>query len=272
MVAIDLFATDTTDFADYVLPAASFLEYDDLVASYFHHTLSAQVRAVPPVGESLPNPEIFRRLARAMGYEDAELYESDADVLAGVLHRSGVGLTFAELAACGTVELTSEPRIQFEDLRFPTPSGKVELASDRAERDGLPRHPLPLADAPPVGGRLRLLTPASPWLLNDSFANDTKVARKLGAASIALHPDDAATRGLAPGDRVVVANEVGALELLVEISDALPKGVAYSPKGRWPKQEPGGANVNVLNPGEAADMGASTSVHGVEVTVGLQRY
>ena len=64
-VAIDLFPTDTTDFADYVLPAASFLEFDDLVASYFHLTLSTQVRAAEPMGEALPNMEIFRRLARA---------------------------------------------------------------------------------------------------------------------------------------------------------------------------------------------------------------
>ena len=266
-IAIDLFETDTTDFADYVLPAASFLESDDLVASYFHHTLSAQVRAIAPLGDSLPNAEIFRRLARAMGYEDDELYETDEKVLAGVLERSGLGVGFAELAAVGTTAVAAEPRVQFDGLRFKTPSGKIELASERAERDGLPRHPLPLADARPSDGRLRLLTPASPWLMNDSFANDAKIARRLGAASIGLHPEDAADRGLAHGDRVVAANDVGRLELVVEITDAVPRGVVYSPKGRWPKREPGGANVNALNPGEASDMGASTSVHCVEVTL-----
>ena len=65
----------------------------------------------------------------------------------------------------------------------------------------------------------------------------------------------------------MVANETGRLQLVVTLSDAVPRGVAYSPKGRWPKREPAGANVNVLNPGERADMGESTSVHGVEVTV-----
>ena len=66
-VAVDLFATDTTDLADVVLPAASFLECDDIVASYFNLSLSAQVAATAPMGESLPNSEIFRRLAAAMG-------------------------------------------------------------------------------------------------------------------------------------------------------------------------------------------------------------
>jgi anaerobic selenocysteine-containing dehydrogenase len=61
-VALDIFPTDTTALADYVLPAASFLEFDDLIASYFHLTLSAQVKVMEPLGEALPNLEIFRRL------------------------------------------------------------------------------------------------------------------------------------------------------------------------------------------------------------------
>ena len=69
------------------------------------------------------------------------------------------------------------------------------------------------------------------------------------------------------GDEALISNNIGSLPLAVTISDALPRGVAYSPKGRWPKREPGHANVNTLNPGDRADMGASTAVHGVEVTV-----
>ena len=266
-VAVDLFATDTTDFADYVLPAASFLECDDLVVSYFQQTISAQVRAVAPLGESLPNSEIFRRLARAMGYAEPELYESDESVIATLLERSRIAVDFASLASHGTLAIGEEPLVQFADLHFPTPSGKIELVSQRAEADGHPRAPLPLADQRPAAGRLRLLTPASPWLLNDSFANDRKIARRIGPATIALHPDDAAERGLSEGDEALISNNIGSLPLAVTISDALPRGVAYSPKGRWPKREPGHANVNTLNPGDRADMGASTAVHGVEVTV-----
>ena len=266
-VAVDLFPTDTTDFADYVLPAASFLEFDDLVVSYFNLTLSAQVGVVEPLGEALPNMEIFRRLAGAMGYAEPELFESDAELLATVLERSGIGESFESLAVKGTVPIADEPVVQFAGRRFPTPSGRVELASAGAAADGLPRVPLPLVDSRPKGRRLRLLSPASPWLLNDSFANDAKIARRLGPATVAVHPDDAAERGLREGDEVDVANETGSLRLVVTLSDAVPAGVVYSPKGRWPKREPARQNVNALNPGERSDMGDSTSVHGVEVTV-----
>jgi anaerobic selenocysteine-containing dehydrogenase len=88
-VVLDLFPTDTTDFADVVLPAASFLEFDALVAGYFHLTLAAQVKAMEPLGEALPNQEIFRRLARAMGYTEPELYESDKEIIATVLRKTG---------------------------------------------------------------------------------------------------------------------------------------------------------------------------------------
>jgi anaerobic selenocysteine-containing dehydrogenase len=266
-VAIDLFPTDSTDFADYVLPAASFLEFDDLVASYFDLTLSAQVKAAEPMGEALPNMEIFRRLASAMGYQEPELYETDGQLIETLLQRSGASVDFAALAAKGTVAISSEPVIQFADLRFPTPSGHVELASSRAEAEGLPRLPIPHVDPRPARGRLRLLTPASPWLLNDSFANDAKIAGRVGPATVTLHPADAVERGLGDGDEADVENETGCLRLLVAVSDAVPRGVAFSPKGRWPKREPARANVNALNPGEKADMGESTSVHGVEVTV-----
>ena len=266
-VAIDLFATDTSDLADGVLPAASFLESDDLVASYFHLSLSAQVKAIEPLGQSLPNTEIFRRLAAALGFGDDALHEPDEQIIAEVLRRAGLGIDFASLARQGTIWVHPQPRVQFSVLRFPTPSGKVELASARAEADGHPRTAQPHADPRPAGGRLRLLTPASPWLLNHSFANEPRLARRLGPLAIALHPADAAERGLAAGDRVLARSPAGELELTAALSEDLPRGVAFSPKGRWPKLEGGRANVNALNPGTASDMGASTTVHGVEITL-----
>jgi anaerobic selenocysteine-containing dehydrogenase len=264
-VVVELFATDTTDYADIVLPAASFLEADDIVASYFHLSLSAQVKATEPLGASLPNSEIFRRLAAAMGFSEPQLFESDADAIARLLAPTGV--RFEELAARGTVWLDEEPVVQFADRRFPTPSGRIEIASDAAVADGLPRVPEPHADVRPEHGRLRLLSPASPWILNDTFANDAKLTRRIGAAEVAMHPADAAERGLTAGALARLESSAGSLTLTVAVSDELPRGVIYSPKGRWPKREPGRANVNVLNPGQVSDMGRSTSVHGVEVTV-----
>lgn len=162
---------------------------------------------------------------------------------------------------------SAEPRLQFAGLVFPTPSGRIEIASEAAELDGLPRVPLPLADPPPQPGKLRLLSPATEWTLNDSYGNDPMIRTRLGAMTITLNPIDAADLCLRSGELALVESETGRLVVPVEVSDDVPSSVAVVPKGRWPKLEPSGANVNVLNPGHKADMGESSSVHGIEVTV-----
>ncbi len=266
-VVADLFLTDTADYADFVLPAASFLEFDDLVAGYFYLTLSAQVKAMEPIGQALPNQEIFRRLARAMGYTEPELYESDADILEFLMQKADLGETFGSLAAKGTIPVPAEPCIQFANHVFNTPSGRIELASSAAEQSGYPRIPLPLADDKAKDGLLRLLSPASAWTSNSAFGNVSKIRMHAENAIILMHPDDAADRALNTGDQVRVANQTGQLVVNLAISDSLPRGVVLMPKGRWPKYEPSRANINVLNPGIKSDMGENSAVHGIEVEV-----
>jgi anaerobic selenocysteine-containing dehydrogenase len=103
--------------------------------------------------------------------------------------------------------------------------------------------------------------------MNTSFGNVRKIERRLGAATIALHPEDAAARRLNPGERVRVHNDCGELELRVLVSADLPRGVALAHKGRWLATDAAHANVNVLNQGRKSDMGESTAVHSVEVNV-----
>ena len=270
-VVVDLFQTDTADFADYVLPAASFLEFDDLVSGYFNLTLSAQAKAMEPMGEALPNQEIFRRLSAAMGFNDPELYEDDRAIIDRLLAGTPFKGGFDALKKVGTATIFPEPVLHFADLKFPTPSGRIEIASDRAVADGLPRTPLPIADARPADGRLRLLSPASPWIMNSSYGNDPGIVAKAGHEAVTLHPDDAESRGLKDGDSAVVESDIGRLILPIHVAAIVPKGTALAAKSRWPKMEAAGpngrSNINALHKGRKCDMGQSTSVHGVEVTV-----
>jgi anaerobic selenocysteine-containing dehydrogenase len=264
-VVIDLFQTDTADYADIVLPAASFLEFDDLVTPYFHLLLSAQVKIEDPPGEALPNTEIFRRLSRAMKFDEEELFESDREMIDTVLSRTGLGISFDELARKGTHDPFSEPVIPFADGKFPTPSGCVEIASERAEADGHPRLPQPFVDDRPTDGQLRLLSPASEWLMNDSYGNDENVRRKIGAPRVYVNAADAKSLGLRDGHAATLFNDTGRIELQVVVSDRVAPGVALAHKGRWPKLDSVGTNVNILNSGQRSDMGESSSVHGTLV-------
>lgn len=265
-VAIDLFPTDTVDHADIILPAASFMEFDDLVLSYFDLTVSVQAAAMPPIGGSLPNQEIFRRLAAAMGYNEPELFEADAAILDHLVKPLGLP-DFAALKKAGTVQRWSEPVLQFPNLVFPTPSDKIEIASEAAAEAGLPLVPHAEVDAHPVNRHLRLLSPASKWLMNSSYHNDPKIAAKLGPEHVVLHPDDAAKRGIVNGSIVRVSNATDSIDMIADVVDIIPRGVALAAKSRWPKLVPGGKTINALNPGTKTDMAESSSVHGIEVEI-----
>jgi anaerobic selenocysteine-containing dehydrogenase len=266
-VVVDCFPTDTTDFADVILPAASFLEFDDLTFSYFHLIVGAQSRVRAPMGESLPNQEIFRRLGRAMNFEEQDFRASDEDLLEAALKQMGAGFGFEELRRRGFWPLGDEPIQFWADGKFPTPSGRIEIASSSAEEQGLSRLPQPSVDPMPSNSRLRLLTPSSDLRLNASFGNDAKLRKQAGEASVILNPEDASRLGLASGDRARLANEAGGIELAVRVEEIAPVGVAVSYKGRWPKIEAGRSNVNVVNPGDKADMAESSAVHSIEVEV-----
>lgn len=270
-VTIDLFQTDTADFADFVLPAASFLEFDDIVMSYFNYSVSAQVKAFEPPGEALPNQEIFRRLSQAMGLDDAPLLERDETIIAAVLEQAGVGMGFAELSELGTIHVPAEPIVQFADRKFPTPSGKIQIAHDAFVEAGLPRAPFPSAEPRPEASGLRLLSPASDWLMNSSYGNDPKILRRLGDREAFLNPDEAAERGLRDGDRVELANATGSLCATLGVSESVPGGVLLLHKGRWPKARTSPVNVNVLNPGKKSDLAGSCAVHSIDVSIHLAR-
>ncbi len=262
-VCVDLFTTDTTDYADWILPAASFLEFDDLVLPYFNLTVSAQVKATEPPGQALPNMEIFRRLAGAMQLDAAALYEPDAALLDRLVKATGVAADFAELVEKGTQDYRPDIVTAFAGGQFPTPSGKVEIASAQAQAAGAPRIPFAHADPITAGGRLRVLSPASPWTMNSAYGNDPAIRKKLGQAIVSVHPDDAAARGLADGDAVLLRNAEGEIPMRLKLDATLPRGVALAPKGRWPRFS-SGANINALYDGAHADFGESSCVHGIE--------
>ena len=264
-VVTDLFMTDTAVYADFVLPAASFLEFDDIVFPYFHDTVSAQIKAAEPHGQSLPNQEIFRRLSAAMGFDEPALFESDASMIARLLEQTSFEGAFDDLKKVGTARLFQVPRVQFEGLSFATPSGRIEVRSDRLAEQGHPPVPVAHADEAPEEGRLRLLTPAGEWLMNSSYGNDPKIAAQLGPAKVHLNARDVARRKLVQGDIVRLSTKAGSIELAVNISADVPEGVALAHKSRWPSLTKGEANINILNPCLRTDIADSTAVHGIEV-------
>src|SRR4029079_5050939 len=134
-------------------------------------------------------------------------------------------------------------------------------------REVLPGAPFPAAETRPRDQELRLLSPASDWLMNSSFGNEPKILRQLGKRDIFLNPADAASRDLRDGDRLELSNQTGKLAATLGISPDVPAGVALLHKSRWPKGERALGNVNVLNPGRKSDLAESCAVHSIDIAI-----
>jgi anaerobic selenocysteine-containing dehydrogenase len=204
-----------------------------------------------------------------MGLKERELFEKDQDIIDTILFQAQPELDFETLATKGTVYMSAEPTIQFGTHEYKTPSGNVEMTGERFVEAGLPSAPIPVAEERPAAGEFRMLSPASEWLMNSSYANDVKINRRLKACDAWLNPLDAATIGAADGSLVQVQNKSGSIELRVGLSIDVPQGVLLAPKGQWPKAAASRANVNVLNPGDKSDLAQSCAVHSINVSIAM---
>ena len=120
--------------------------------------------------------------------------------------------------------------MQFEHHDYRTPSGKIELTGSAFIDAGLPRAPFASAEARPAGGELRLLSPASKWLMNSSFGNDPKILKQLGEDQAFVHPEEAQARGIANGARVRIGNPTGAITLRLCVSARCAEGRHSGPQ------------------------------------------
>jgi anaerobic selenocysteine-containing dehydrogenase len=279
-VVHDLFLTDTARYADIVLPATSQLEHADLHKAYGHRNLQYNAPAIPPLGEAKSNWDVMRLLAAALGHEEPWLRHSAEEVIAEVLDATRAenplldGVTVERLQAEGTVPLAFAPGadVPFADLRFPTPSGKVELRCDALAAEGL--DPLPdyappaeLRDADPVDGRLVLISGAAHHFTSSSMANVPSLMAKEGTPYVEINPEDAASRGIAHGDTVVVASARGECALRAVVTGNVPPGVAVAPKGQWQRLSPDGRNINWTTSDALADLAGQSTFHSNRVAI-----
>lgn len=263
-VCLEIRRTRTCGYADIVLPAADFVEYDDVVYSYFFNTMGAQVKLREPLGDALSNQEIFRRIARAAGLDAASLFEPDAEVLARVLARLPVPTSFAELARRGTWHSSGTPLPACAG-GFATPSGKIELSSGRARAAGLPATARPEIAAPSGLGRFTLMTPASFWRVNSGFIEHERIAALEDEPEFLIHPDDAAALGIREGAVCALSTATGRVDLPARFSRVPPRGVLVVYKCRGEGRDPDGIEINRLMPATMSDMGHCIAFQGIRV-------
>lgn len=298
-VVSEQFLTDTARYADIVLPATTQLEQFDVMFSWGHLYLTLNEPAVAPLGEAVPNTELFRRLARTMGFNDPYWQRSDEEMALAALDWTNpalAGIDLAELRRSGYARLkvgTPDNFVPHREGNFPTPSGKCEFKSSiaaggnlvlplfrqgyTAEQSGEAIDPLPgyvppnesPATNPALARRfpLNMLSPKSHAFLNSSYANLPTQRHHAGGQKVVINPGDAAPRGIAAGDRVRVFNDRGAFEATAELSADAMTGVVVAPMGYWPRDAKERRTVNAITPAAFADYGHAPTFSDVLVEV-----
>jgi anaerobic selenocysteine-containing dehydrogenase len=300
-VVSEHFLTDTAKYADIVLPATTQLEQKDIMFSWGHLYLSYNNPAIEPLGEAVPNTELFRRLSKAMGITDPSFFRSDDEIIEQSLDWTNPalqGIMLEDVKAKGYARLTvpaADDWAPHREGNFPTPTGKCEFKStitgggnfvvplfrqgyngdqDATPVDALP-HYIPPNENPQTMPNLAkryplsLITPKSHAFLNSNYGNMPAQTAQAGEEqSVFLHPDDAEQRGIVAGAPIRVFNDRGAFEAFATISPDVMPGVVMAPAGYWHRSNRKGATVHSLTPPAFADLGRAPTFSDVLVQVG----
>jgi len=250
--------------------------------SWGHLYLTLNQRAIEPLGEAVPNTELFRRLARAMGFADPHWTRTDEEMALDALDWTSPalqGISMDLLKEKGWARLsvgTPETYVPHAEGNFLTPSGKCEFKASMAAggnfvlplfrqgsnefQAGDPVDPLPAytpakATPGPSKYKLNVISPKSHAFLNSCYGNLPAQLHHAGEQVVLVNPDDARARNIGTGSAVRVFNDRGSFEAVAKVSDEVMQGVIVAPLGYWRSLSRAGATVNALNPASFADLG-----------------
>ncbi|SNB44630.1 molybdopterin oxidoreductase family protein [Geobacter sp. DSM 9736] len=257
-VVHERFMTDTARWADVLLPATSSLEHPDIYRAYGTYCIQRAKGAIPPVGESRSNWEVFAALAEELEFHEPFFRRSAEELIDRLLQRASPlreGIDTTGLEEGKGVLLNVPP---WPPARFVTPSGKIEILNE-SEKEPLPRYIAPHEE----NGKypLRLMTAPNPFALNASFYERDDLRRKQGVMQLKVNPEEADRRGLAHGDRVIAFNCQGEVTFILETTEAVPPGTAVAEGVWWLEFAPGSRSVNALTSQRLTDRGNGSTFY-----------
>jgi anaerobic selenocysteine-containing dehydrogenase len=276
-VVAEHFLTDTAKYADIVLPSAMAGEAEDMMWSWGHFYFTYNQKAVDPPGECKPTSEMWRLLAKEMGFDDPVFKMSDSELAAHYINwddpkMRGVGMAYFKTHGYYKIDVGSaDTRVPHKDGKFPTASGKVEFllhdaknfvagpfrAMYEGDQDGSPVDPLPgylpNREAPETNPDraklypLNVISPKSHGFLNSCYANETHKIKGQGEQFVLISPADAAQRGIREGDPVRVFNDRGDFEGVAKVTDDVNSGIVVATLGYWRSLNRSDGSVNSIS-------------------------
>jgi anaerobic selenocysteine-containing dehydrogenase len=268
----DIFWTDTCDYADIVIPASTQLEHEEFHAAYGHYFYGYSEKCIEPLGESMHNAELFRQLAKRMGYTEPELFASDEQLIRDCIDTNlplMEGLTFEGIKESGwaRASVNSAKRDRMKE-GWPTPSGKIEIKSSALAELGL--DPLPDYTPEKEGMAnpdatkkypLQVLSTATHYFIGDTFQHVPRLAAMQSRPTVEINREDAKARGIQQDDLCRLYNDRGETFAYAVVTDGIIPGVLGTNKQYRGSATPGGVNANALNSQTLTDFGSSPTFY-----------
>lgn len=286
-IVADHFISDTASYADIVLPAAMGAEQEDMILSWGHLYLTYNTKCIEPPGEALPNNEIFRRLAKRLGFEEDNFKWSDSECLENYVDWSspackGIDLNYMREHGFARLNVgTKDDRAPHREGNFPTPTGKCMFMVEGAKNfvagpfrqmydgfqpsedlDPLPAY-VPSRETAETNTALaarfplNIISPKSHGFINSSYANMESKIRMQGEQYLMINPVDALARDVQDGMMVKTYNERGAFEAVARVTTDVNPGIVVATLGYWRQLNKG--TVNCISSAEYGDMGHSNT-------------
>jgi anaerobic selenocysteine-containing dehydrogenase len=262
-VVLEHFQTDTADYADYLLPATTFLEHPDIYTSYGHYYLQYAAPVTQARGEARPNSWFFRELANRLELTDTTL-DWDADqAMTQLLASSNPWLRGIDLDL-----LKQEKSVK---LRFPEgfrPYAQGSHFPDRKIRFSPVPKQLEFEEVLTEEYPLRLISPPGSHIVNTTMGNVPSIIKLAGGEpTVIVHPSDAASRDVSDGDYVVVRSRTGEIKRRVRVSDEAKQGVVVALGQWWPKLAPDKKSLNDITNERLTDLGGGSTFGNIAVQV-----
>jgi anaerobic selenocysteine-containing dehydrogenase len=264
-VVLEHFQTDTADFADYLLPATTFLEHTDVYTSYGHYYLQYSEPVVPARGEAKSNQWFFEQLASRLGLTDECHYWTPQEMVKELLHSPN-----PLLSGITPERLMSEKSVKLNLPASYLPYSGGSNFPDRKIRFSPAPQQLEFQVQPTADYPLRLISPPGPFILNTSMGNVPSVIKLAGGEpQVIVNPVDAEPLGIASGAHIVVASEVGSIVRKVIVSEDTLPGVVVALGQWWPKLSPDGRGLNEITSERLTDLGGGSTFGNQVVRIAL---
>lgn len=265
-VTFDSVMSETARNSDLILPVTTAFEDEDLIATSWSSVLQLTQKVIETQGEAKPEAVIFTELAGRLGLEEDFPYTPSEWLEYVIEPLQSYGVTLESLRK-GAIRAPYIPQVAWSDLKFHTPSGKIELASERALKEYGDRVADPLLTHfdPEVAQRLgrvkdydheeweypwHLMTPHAQHSLHSQFYEDE-------GFRLFIHPKLAEKYYLSTGDRAIVETKYGQLLAWVAVSEDIHPETVVIPEGGTMN----GFGVNQLLQGACSDFGESTAYY-----------